>query len=313
MRSIVKRLLAASLVVVGAIVVVPATADASAAGTDGPGGSVTVGASDGGTSSGAPGTPGVPGGPGGGNGASGAGGSPWLCSYTMLTLNDEGGFAPGGPTPGSWYSVTCTNQSTGASTTQTEWIPDATSAQTPAIDPYSVARQAERSLQLPAPASQFDPAALSVVNLPTWLWIDAGIWHRFSVTASVGTVSATAVAAPTSVTWTMGDGGVTICNGPGTPYIPEQPSDQQSTTCDYTYLTSSDGQPSTDGNPNDDAYNVVATIDWSVTWSVQGAAGGGELPPLTTSSSRPVRVEQVESVNTELSSSDGRPSPGGSD
>jgi hypothetical protein len=231
----------------------------------------------------------------------------------MLTLNDEAGFAPGGPTPGSWYSVTCTNQSTGASTTQTEWIPDETSAETPAIDPYSVARQAERSLRLPAPASQFDPSALSVVNFPTWLWIDAGIWHPFSETASVGTVSATAVATPTSVTWTMGDGGVTSCDGPGTPYVPEQPSDQQSTACDYTYLTSSDGQPSADGNPNDDAYDVVATIAWSVAWSVQGAAGGGELPPLTTSASRPVRVEQVESVNTELSNSEGRFSLGGSD
>ena len=268
---------------------------------------MTVGASDGGTSGGAPGTPG------GGTGAGGAGGSPWLCTYTILTLNDEGGFAPGGPTPGSWYSVTCTNQSTGASTTQTEWIPDQTSAATPAIDPYSIARQAERSLQLPAPLSEFNPPAISVVNLPTWLWIDGGIWHPFSVTASVGTVSATAVATPTSVTWTMGDGGMTTCDGPGTPYVAEQPSDQQSTTCHYTYLTSSGGQPSGDGNPNDDAYNVVATIDWSVTWSVQGAVGGGDLPPLTTSSSRPVRVEQVESVNSELPGLEDGSSLGGSD
>jgi hypothetical protein len=139
-----------------------------------------------------------------------------------------------------------------------------------------------------------------VVNLATWLWIDGGIWHPFSVTASVGSVSATAVATPISVIWAMGDDGATTCDGPGTPYNPEQPSDEQSTSCDYTYLTSSEGQPSTDGNPNDDAYDVVATIDWSVSWSVQGAAGGGELPPLTTSSARLVRVEQVESVNTAL-------------
>jgi hypothetical protein len=218
----------------------------------------------------------------------------------MLTLNDEGGFAPGGPTPGSWYSVTCTNQSTGASTTETEWIPDAAAAETPAIDPYSVARQAERSLRLPPPSLQFNPSALSVVNLPTWLWIDGGIWHPFSVTASVGAVSATAVATPTSVTWAMGDGGVTICDGPGTPYNPQLPANEQSTSCDYTYLASSEGQPSPDGNPDDDAYDVVTTIDWSVSWSVQGAAGGGKLPPLSTSSSKPVRVEQVESVNAEL-------------
>jgi hypothetical protein len=230
----------------------------------------------------------------------------------MLTLNDEGGFAPGGPTPGSWYSVTCTNQSTGASTTATEWIPDAAAAATPAIDPYSVARQAERSLRLPPPSVELNPSTVSVVNLPTWLWIDGGIWHPFSVTASVGSVSATAVATPISVTWAMGDGGVTNCNGPGTPYDPLQPPDEQSTRCDYTYLSSSEGQPSPDGNPNDDAYDVVTTIDWAVSWSVQGAGGGGELPPLTTSSSRPVRVEQVESVNAELPNTAGRSQfPGG--
>lgn len=299
MRSIVTRLLACSLVVANAIVVVPATAHAAAAGSDGPGGSVTVGASDGGTSGGAPGAPGAPGTGNGGAGGGGGGQSPWLCTYTMLTLNDEAGFAPGGPTPGSWYSVTCTNQSTGANTTETEWIPDAAAAETPAIDPYSVARQAERSLRLPPPSLELNPSALSVVNLPTWLWIDGIIWHSFWVTATVGSVSATAVATPTSVTWAMGDGDVTICDGPGTPYNPALPADEQSTSCDYTYLSSSEGQPSPNGNPNGDSYDVVATVDWMVSWSVQGASGGGDLPPLTTSSPRPVRVEQVESVNTE--------------
>ena len=167
--------------------------------------------------------------------------SPWLCVYTELLLNDGAGFAPGGPTPGSWYSVICTDQLTGASTTQTEWIPDKETGSIPAVNPYAVALQAENSLRLPLPTSYFDPPEVSVVNLPTWLWIDARLWHSYSVTATVGTVSATAVATPVSVTWSTGDGGIKVCGGPGRPFDPDQPPSQQSTGCSHTYTTSSAG------------------------------------------------------------------------
>ena len=204
---------------------------------------------------------------------------------------------PGGPTPGSWYSVTCTDQITGASVTQTEWIPDQSVTSIPAVNPYAVALEAENSLRLPSPTGYFNPPGVSVVNLPTWFWINAGLWHPYSVTATAGSVSATAVATPLAVTWVTGDGGVTTCDGPGIPFEPEQSLSQQSTYCSHRYTTSSLGQPSPDGNPNDAAFTVSITIDWSVSWSAQGDSNGGELPSLFTSSSRSVRVEQVESVD----------------
>ena len=271
------------------------SAHAGASGSDGPGGTVNVGAGSGGAQGGAPGSPG------GGGGGSGQGTNPWTCIYTDLVLNNEGGVAPGGPTPGAWYSVTCNDRLTGAQTTQTEWVPDQSTPSSPAVDPRSVALQAERSLALPAPASHFNPTAMSVVNLPTWLWIDAGIWHPYSVTASVGSVSATAVANPIVVTWSMGDGGQTTCPGPGAPYNLSQPSSGQSTQCEYSYLRSSAGQLSPDGNPDDGAFAVSATVSWAVSWSAQGAAGGGELPMLFTSSRSTVRVEQVQSINSNFS------------
>ncbi|MGP0107386.1 MAG: hypothetical protein ACLPR9_00715 [Acidimicrobiales bacterium] len=270
-------------------------AHAGASGSDGPGGTVNVGAGSGGTQGGVPGSPG-----GGGEGA-GQGINPWTCSYTDLVLNNEGGIAPGGPTPGAWYSVTCNDRLTGTQTTQTEWIPDQSTPSSPAVDPRSVALQAERSLALPAPGSHFNPTAASVVNLPTWLWIDAGIWHSYSITASVGSVSATAVANPTLVTWSMGDGGQVTCPGPGTSYNLGQPSSGQSTQCEYSYLQSSAGQPSPNGNPDDGAFAVSATVSWAVSWSAQGTAGGGELPMLSTSSRSTVRVEQVQSINSNFS------------
>ncbi len=283
----------ASVSIVMLVLLIPNTAHAGTSGGDSAGGTVTVGATDGGSSPGAPAGSG-----GGGEGSGGQGGSPWVCTYLKLVLNDGGGIAPGGPTPGSWYSVRCTDQSSGASTTQTEWIPDQSTATAPAVDPRSLALQAERSLQLPPPSGHFNPSNASTVNLPTWLWIDSGIWHPVSVTASAGTVSATAVANPVSVEWSMGDGAVVACRGPGTAFDSARPSSSQTTNCDYTYASSSAGQPSTDGNPNDGAFDVRATVTWTVSWSAQGAAGGGVLPTLYTSSDSLVRVEQVESINT---------------
>ncbi len=302
-----RRLLTAlvTLVVVEiSVTLLAGPAFGAASGGEGPGGTVNVGASSGGSAGGLPGTPGG-GGPGGPGSAGGGVGSAWSCTYSKLLLNDEGGIAPGGPTPGSWYSMTCNNSATGASFNQTLWIADQTpNPGTPAVDPYVLALQAERSLQLPPPSMHFNPAGTSVVNLSTWLWIDGSIWHSYSVEASAGSVTATAVATPTSVTWTMGDGNVVVCGGPGVPFDTGRPASGQTTACAHVYQASSAGQPAPDGNPNDASFAVVATVSWSVQWSAQGAPGGGSLPGLTTSSSTGLRVEQVESI---FSSASARP------
>ena len=280
------------------------SAVAAASGGDGPGGTVSVGAGSGSSSGGSPGVPGSVG--------QGGGASPWTCTYTLLTLNNQTQ-VPGGPTPGAWYSVTCVDSATGAQTTQTEWIPDQATAGAPPVDPYSLALQAEKSIVLPAPVIETNPVT-SVVNLATWLWIAPSTWHAYQVTASAGPVSATASAVPTSVTWSMGDGGSVTCAGPGVPYQPALASSAQTTDCSYRYSVSSAGQPSADGDPNDGAFRVTATISWSVSWSAEGAAGGGGLPSLSTSSSASLRVEQVESLETSLMIPDRshRPQPTGS-
>jgi hypothetical protein len=266
-------------------------------------GTISVGVGDGGTS------PGSPGGGTGGTGGSGVGGAPapnpWTCTYLKLELNDIGGFAPGGPTPGSWYSVTCINRTTGASWTQTEWIADQAPASAPPVDPHALALEALKSLRLPAPTGHFYPAGTAVVNLATWLWIDNDIWQSQSVTATAGAVSASVVATPVSVTWSMGDGGAVTCAGPGLPPAAIEAQGGSDPACSYTYLESSAGQPSSDGNPDDGAFSVQATVAWMVSWSAQGAAGGGSLPSLFTSTAYRLRVEQIESINTEDSAGSG--------
>lgn len=232
-----------------------------------------------------------------GGAKSGSSGS--SCTYTPLPAKDAATFGPGGPTPGSWYFVKCPGKTLTIYNGALSWFPSAPTTQAgPTTAPSALALQAADSLSLPAPVVDLNPSSFSVVNLSTWLWIGPQIWHSFRATATAGAVSATAVAMPESVSWSMGDGSVVVCDGPGTPYRPGISSDLQATDCSYTYRTSSAGQPSSDGDPNDGAFRVSSTITWGVSWSATGAAGGGPLAPLHTSSTVPVRVEQVESVGT---------------
>lgn len=223
------------------------------------------------------------------------------CTYIPLPAKDAATFGPGGPTPGSWYFVKCPGRTLSIYNGALSWFPTAPPAQTAplAATPSALALQAADSLSLPPPVVNLNPSSFSVVNLSSWLWIGPQIWHSFRATATAGGVSATAVAVPESVSWSMGDGHSVVCDGPGTPYQPGIASDAQTTNCSYTYLTSSAGQPSDDGSdPNKGAFRVSATITWGISWSATGVAGGGSLAPLHTSSTIPVRVEQVETVGT---------------
>jgi hypothetical protein len=222
------------------------------------------------------------------------------CVLGPLDAATSANIPPGGPTPGQWYVMYC-NGKVFLPSTGLFWIPYSNAPkQAPAapVDPLALAEEAYKTIVLPAPSIHTNPSPNTFVNLPTWLWLDPGGWHPLEATASAGAVTATAVANPSSVTWSMGDGSTVVCPGPGTPYNPDEPSQNQTTDCSYTYTQSSAGQPSSDGNPDDGAFQVSATITWSVTWTATGAPGGGVLPTLQTTSTVPLRVEQIESVGT---------------
>lgn len=276
----------------------PAGADSTGAGSGG--GTVSVGAGSGGGAAGG-GSSGSGGSGGSGGGSTGSGGgtpSPWSCTYTYLALNNEGGFAPGGPIPGAWYSVICVDVATAVQVTQTVWLTGSSPVAVPQVDPRALALEAENSIRLPRPSLGMNPSGTSVVGLDTWLWIDPAIWHDASVTATAGPVSATAVARPVSVRWTTGDGGEVVCQGPGISYVWWLPASAQGTSCAHGYLRTSAGQPTLDGDPDHGTYVVTATVDWAVSWTSTGVAGGGALPMLLTSDAALLRVVQVESVNT---------------
>lgn len=192
---------------------------------------------------------------------------------------------------GAWYVWQCTGEGfTDAAWRPPVWIPNEEQpdgSTGPSVT--EVARRAYAQLYLAPPQIALSPADEQLVNLPTWLWLDPADWTEVSATASVPGVSVTAVAAPQSASWSMGDGGTVACAGPGTPFTAGDDPAGKSPDCGYTYPASSAGSP-------DELFDVTATVEWTVTWS--GAGQSGVFPGLTTSSSTDVRVAESHALNT---------------
>lgn len=202
--------------------------------------------------------------------------------------------AAAGPTPGqagSWYVWKCTTAGiTDGAYHLPVWIPNGQPAPgAPALpSPAQLAQVARSQLRLPAPTIAANPAGEQLVTVPTWLWL-AGGWTTMSATASVPGVSVTAMATPTSVTWSMGDGGSVTCAGAGTPFPAGGNPKAASPTCGYTYRVSSAAQPN-------QAFAVTATVHWSITWS--GAGQAGTFPDMTTQAGAAFPVAEAQALNT---------------
>lgn len=193
--------------------------------------------------------------------------------------------APGG----AWYVYQCSTGSHDAVYRPPVWIPNGQPGPAPAPSPAQLAQQALNQLRLPTPKIEANPAGEQLVTLPTWLWLDRSSWGDVAATAAVPGVSVTAVAHPTAVTWSMGDGGSVTCTGPGTPFPTGGNPKSASPDCGYTYRTSSAGQP-------EQAFPVTATVNWTVTWS--GAGQGGTFPNMTTAATVAFQVAESQGITT---------------
>jgi hypothetical protein len=190
--------------------------------------------------------------------------------------------------PGAWYIWKCTGEGVADALYRPPvWIPDVQASDALLPSPAELAQMARRQLRLPAPRIAASPAGDQLVNLPTWLWVSDG-WGPLSATASVPGVSVTAVARPTSVSWSLGDGSTVTCTGPGTPFRVGSDPRSVSPDCGHTYRSSSAHQPG-------EAFPVSATVHWTVRWS--GAGQGGTFPDMTTTGDAAFRVAESQALN----------------
>lgn len=213
------------------------------------------------------------------------------CYYQRATGNDLqlaellGGTVP---PPGFWYVGTCgdplTNWWPGGLTKYRVYGPN------PGVD--LLAQEAVKRLTLPAPQIHVNPDAATsqVVFVPTWLWVEPATFTSRSATASLAGLSVTAVAKPTKVTWSTGDGDNTVtCGGGGTAWVRGTDPAAASPDCGHTYTTTSSAQA-------DGKFTLRATITWEISWS--GGGQTGNEPALTSTSAVQVRVAETSVVNT---------------
>jgi hypothetical protein len=185
-----------------------------------------------------------------------------------------------------WFGVDCPGQ-------PTQGIPVYLGANSNAgvaggMSPGVLAAQVRDHLSLPAPQIGLNPNP-TVVNLPTWLWVNPASYQVRVSTLSLRGETVTVAAVPIRTDWSTGEGGLT-CFGPGLPYDPSQPN--APTPCAWTYRRSSAGQPR-------ELDQIRVDVVWQVRWFANGLVSEqGQLPDLDRSATTTLRVREVDALVT---------------
>ena len=156
-------------------------------------------------------------------------------------------------------------------------------------NPADLAQQAVASMNLTAGQIGTTPPEGSdgLIGLPTWIWVaDPGSSTTGPITrtASAGGVTVSATGTLDRIVYQMGDGNTVTCAGshaPGTPYT-ESAGVAPSPTCGHTYASAG-------------SYTITAVSYWTIQWS-----GGGQQGTIPMELSRSVehRIVEAQSVVT---------------
>jgi hypothetical protein len=223
----------------------------------------------------------------------------WVSSYTW-----QAGGAPEGLPDDAYYGTDPAQQWAVAQCpldsgrNLLDWWPVGSAPPAALID--ALRQQARDAVPFPVMAQASAPGgdrdAPFITQLPTWLWVDPAAWHPVQARASLaGIVTVTAAARPTGLRWDAGTGEPALhCVGPGVAYDRSVPEDEQSTDCRVTYHHSS----AATGGP----YHLTMGLQWDVSWSCEPGCGGGPLPPVTVTTTRPVWVAELQALNDRSSS-----------
>lgn len=138
-----------------------------------------------------------------------------------------------------------------------------------------------------APAGSID--APLITRFPTWLFVDETAWGPVSATASIPPLSITATATPVETTWIGGDRPEMVTCGSGTAFDLSLPFEDQTTDCAMSWIHSSAMAE----------HELSLDVRWEVRFECSAICGAGPLPDIVTSSSRTVRVAEVQALVTE--------------
>ncbi len=138
----------------------------------------------------------------------------------------------------------------------------------PPIDPAALAQGAVDKMNLLGPNIASPRAAGKyTVGVPMWMWVNPSptTFGPNTATATAGSVTVSATAKVSSISWSMGDEKTVTCQGAGTRYKASYGL-AKSPDCGHQYRISSKAQAG-------GRFKGTATATWNVTWQVTGGAG----------------------------------------
>lgn len=198
---------------------------------------------------------------------------------------------------GDWYNVSCSD-----GRLDFVWLPRAAPTKTasaPLVTPVQLAVEVRDTLPLPKPTIERSPDEtirfkgdpMTWVNLWTWFWTDPAAYQPMTQTVSAGSVSATVTAQPVGLLFDPGDGSAPVrCAGPGRAWLERDGDAASPGGCGYRYRSVTDG-----------TITSTVSILWDVSWTGTGTGTGGVsgvLPQMRTQASAPLRVMQIQVVNS---------------
>ncbi|MER6108720.1 hypothetical protein [Streptomyces hirsutus] len=163
--------------------------------------------------------------------------------------------------------------------------------------PDVLAAYAYDRIEVPGTRIELKPAARSIVNLPTWVWLDKGTFKEVLVRAELPNtgVWAETTAKPVALrldpgtedaeTYPVsGDCEINRDGSIGTPYA--KSDIDRMPPCGIRYLRATNGEP----------YRLKASITWEISWEGSGGAQG-DLPDGTFETTQDMAVQEVQSIN----------------
>lgn len=132
------------------------------------------------------------------------------------------------------------------------------------------------------------------VRWPNYVWLGTEQLQPLTVTATTPGLSITATAEPTNLRVAPGDGTTIDCAATARPpteaEIREIAGDAATGVCSFRYATTSAKQPG-------EAFSTTIELAWRINWAATDGTSG-QLAGLQTSVTTPIRVAQMQAINT---------------